>query len=81
MLVSLACVGLTAESILMGWEFWVPPLVIIGTVLLWVMNITSKPDYGTRKAGYLIYAMLVAFFHGVHETSFYNVAIVITMII
>ena len=80
MLVSLACVGLTAESILMGWEFWVPPLVIIGTVLLWVMNITSKPDYGTRKVGYLIYAMLVAFFHGVHETSFYDVAIVITMI-
>ncbi len=80
LLVSVSCIGLTVESMLMGWEFWVPPLVIIGTVLLWVMNICQKPEYLYRKILYLVYAMLAVFFHGVHETSFFDVALVISLV-
>lgn len=81
LLVSLACVGLTIESIVMKWEFWVPPLIILGTIFLWVMNLSERPDYETRKVYYLIYAMLTVFYHGVHETSFFDVALVATLVL
>ncbi|MCR4764212.1 MAG: response regulator [Lachnospiraceae bacterium] len=80
LLVSLACVGLIEMSILMKWEFWVPPLILIGIVILWCMNLLGRPDYHIRKNCYLLYAMLMVFFHGVHETSFFDVGIVIALV-
>ena len=80
LLVSLACMGLTVESILVGWEFWVPPLIIVGTLSLWVMNILGSPAYEIRKIAYFVYAMLAAFFHGVHETSFFDIALIIVLV-
>ncbi len=80
LLVSFACIGLTVESVLMGWEFWVPPLIIIGTIFLWVMNLSQKPDINVRKTYYLVYAMLTVFFHGIHETSFFDVALVVSLV-
>ncbi|MBR6238015.1 MAG: response regulator [Lachnospiraceae bacterium] len=79
-LVSLTCIGLTLESILMGWEFWVPPIIILGTVSLWVMTLTEKPDYSVREVYYFIYAMFTALYHGVHETSFFDIALVIVLV-
>ena len=80
LLVTFTCVGLTVESIMLGWEFWVPPLIIIGTIGLWIMNISGTPGYSVRKGYYLIYAMLSALFHGVHETSFFDVSIVFILV-
>ena len=80
LLMTLACAGLTIESIMLGWEFWVPPLIIIGTILLWVMNVLSIPDYPIRRVGYLIYAMLTVFFYGVHETSLFDVVAVVALV-
>ncbi len=80
LLVSLACIGLTVESAILGWEFWVPPLIIIGTASLWAMNIMEKPDYSVRKIFYFVFATLTLFFHGVHETSFFDVSIVISLV-
>ncbi len=82
-LASLAGIGLSLESTFLGWEFWVPPLILIGTVSLWVMHITNKPDIETRKVEYLVFTMLCAFYHGVHRSSFYDVAIVfaLTMVV
>ncbi len=79
LIVSLAGLGLTAEGILMGWEFWVPPLIIIGIILLWAMHISDKLEYKFRKAAYLTFAMLAALFHGVHESSFFDIGIVIIL--
>ncbi len=80
LVVSVACIGLTIESAILGWEFWVPPLIIIGTASLWVMNIMGRPDYNGRKTYYFIFAMLTAFFHGVHGSSFFDVAIVVSLV-
>ncbi|WP_026529018.1 response regulator [Butyrivibrio sp. VCD2006] len=79
-LVSLACIGLTIENFLVKWEFWVPPLMLIGMVSLWFMHITSNPEYKVRKVAYLVYAMLLVFYHGIHETSYYDIAIVIVFV-
>ncbi len=75
-LVTLACIGLSVESILLGWEFWVSPLIIIGGILIWFIHITGRPEYRGRKIVYLIYAMLLTFYHGVHASSYYDIAIV-----
>ncbi len=80
LLVSLACIGLTVESIVMGWEFWVPPLLVIGTTALWVVNISGKPEFEFRKVYYIIYAMLATFFHGVHGTSLFDISIVVILV-
>ena len=79
LLVSLACIGLTIESVLVGWEFWVPPLIIIGAASLWVMHILGHPEYKVRKVAYLLYTMLAVFYHGVHDTSFNDIAIVMVL--
>jgi signal transduction histidine kinase/ActR/RegA family two-component response regulator len=79
LLVSLACIGLTIESVLVGWEFWVPPLIIIGAASLWVMHILGNPVYKVRKVAYLLYTMLAVFYHGVHDTSFNDIAIVMVL--
>ncbi len=80
LLVSVACIGLTGESFLMGWEFWVPPLIIIGTISLWVMYIAQKPEFSVRKPYYFVFAMLAVLFHGVHETSFFDVSLVVILV-
>ncbi len=76
-----ACIGLNFINTYLGWEFWVPPLIITGAVCLWVMQIVGKPDANIRDICYLIYAMLAVFYHGVHETSLYDLAIVISFVL
>ncbi len=79
-MISLASLGVTAVSTLLGWEFWVPPLIILGTVLLWVANLSERPDYSMREIGYFLFAMLVVFYHGVHVTSFYDASVIIILV-
>ena len=80
LLVSLACIGISVESLLMGWELWVPPLLVLGAIFLWGMHITGNPEYNVRKVGYFFYAMFLVFFHGVHESSFNDIVIVIVFV-
>ena len=72
-------IGLAVVSILMGWEFWVPPLLIIAAVFLWIMHITEQPSPGIRKVCYFLYAVLAVFYHGVHETSMFDISVVILL--
>ncbi len=79
--VSVACIGLTVESVMMGWEFWMLPVFIAGTSALWALHITQKLETQQREAVYLIYAIFASFFHGVHETSFFDVAVVLLLML
>ncbi len=79
-LVSISCIAMLFEGIVLEWEFWVPPIILIGTVALWVMHITEKPEENIREVCCLIYAMMACFFHGVHETSYVDIAIVICFV-
>ncbi|MBR2274468.1 MAG: hypothetical protein IJ873_00155 [Lachnospiraceae bacterium] len=40
--------ALIVESFIRGWEFWVPPIILIGLVFCWVMSISDKPAYEIR---------------------------------
>ena len=48
-LASIGCMGLVVESIMMGWEFWVPPLIVLGILAMWAMHITGKPEKRIRE--------------------------------
>ncbi len=73
---SVASLGLVIESYVMGWEFWVPPLIIIGIIACWTIHIANKGSEYFRETFYFIFACLVAFYHGVHRTSFFDVSII-----
>ena len=73
---TLASVGLVIENTIMGWEFWVPPVVILGIVSLWVIGMSDNIDHHIRKNFFLGYSVLLIFYHGVHKTSFFDVALI-----
>ncbi|MBE7008364.1 MAG: HAMP domain-containing histidine kinase, partial [Ruminococcaceae bacterium] len=79
--VTIACIGLTAESLLMSWEFWVIPIFILGIIGIWALHITQRVEVRYREVIFLAYSMFAAFFHGVHETSFFDVVAVMLLMV
>ena len=73
--------GLSIESILMGWEFWVPPIVWVMLICIWILCLSERVDFTLRKACYMAFAVFAVFFHGVHETSFFDIALVISLVL
>ena len=79
-LISLASVGLVIEIVLMNWEFWVPSVVIVSTVTLWGISLSDRVDYGISKLFYFGYAALLVFYHGVHKSSLFDIALVVVLV-
>ncbi len=78
---TLASIGLIVEICLMGWEFWVPSVVIIGVVSLWGVNLSGRIDYEVRKIFYFVYAVLLLLYHGVHKTSLADAGITAALVL
>ena len=72
-IVTIACVGLTIDSIVERWEFWVNILLVAGIVCLWVFHISQCISEKSREIFYLAYSMFAALFHGVHSTSLLDI--------
>ncbi|MCR5602487.1 MAG: response regulator [Lachnospiraceae bacterium] len=75
-LATLLSLGLIAEIKLMGWEFWVPPVIVVGLMSLWAVNLSGRVEYDIRKLFYFVYAVLLVFYHGVHKSSLFDTALV-----
>ena len=80
LIATLGSAALVAENILLGWEFWVPFVIPVGVIALWVINLTEKIDYNIRKIFYFGFAVLIVFYHGVHKSSFYDIGIVVILV-
>ena len=76
LVITVACIGAIAESLTQGWEFWVPPLIGVGVVVAWWMHISQYGSERGRENYYMIFSMLVSFYHGVHWTSFFDVIVI-----
>ncbi len=72
-IITIACLGAIVESITQGWEFWVPPLIVGGVVFAWVLHVNQSRYDTYRENYYLIFSLLIAIYHGVHQTSFFDV--------
>ncbi|MCR5233409.1 MAG: response regulator [Lachnospiraceae bacterium] len=79
--ITIATLGLIIESYFEGWEFWVLPLLAIGIIALWTVYLRQRMEDANSEMLYLIFGMLGAFFHGVHETSFFDVSIIIMLML
>lgn len=71
---------LTAESFLMGWE--IKPIVqlLLGVAVCWWLHMTEKVSAPMRVWICFILSMLAFFFYGTHETSIYDLAPVMILI-
>ncbi len=75
-IITVACLGAVIETITQGWEMWVVPLILIGIVSCWWFHVTHYKEPSTRENYYLIFSLLVAFFHSVHATSYFDVIVI-----
>ena len=77
---TLASVGLIIENLMMGWEFWVPVTIVIGMAALWVVNLSERIDSDLAEVFYFWYAALLLFYHGIHKTSFFDIALTVALV-
>ena len=80
LIISALCLGAIIENIAMGWEFWMPPLIGVGILAMWWMHIVQYNRTSYRENFYLIFSMVVTFYHGVHSSSFFDVVIVCSLL-
>ncbi len=75
-IMTVAAVGTMIESINMGWEYWMPTLILIGIVVAWVLHLIQYKQRTFRENYYLIFSMFLSFYHGVHDTSTFDIVVV-----
>ncbi|MCR5625703.1 MAG: response regulator [Lachnospiraceae bacterium] len=78
---ALGGVGLFLETMFLGWENWLLPLIIIALVGQAVIFVTDIPEIRMRIVIYLIIAMTGLFIRGVHSPNIYWTAISFAIIL
>ena len=72
---------LIAESLLLGWENWAIMIIIVGISMAWVLHLRHNTPSNVRIWVYAILMMGCFFFYGIHETSTFDLALVMAAII
>lgn len=72
---------LTAESILLKWETGAVILLLLGLAVSWGIYITGKIPESFSLWLYFTLTMVAFFFYGIHETSIYDLAPVMIVVI
>ena len=73
---SILAVILVVESFLMGWEKWALIPITIGMVFSWIFHIRQLLSTNARLWFYAILMMFSFFFYGIHQTSTFDLAVV-----
>ncbi|MCR4909131.1 MAG: response regulator [Lachnospiraceae bacterium] len=79
LITTLAGISCILQNFFGGWEFWMPAVVLIGGVALWYVHFTQKPDSYYRINIYFAYAALLLFYHGVHDTSLFDLSVSVVL--
>ena len=74
-------VALIGESFLMGWDKGAIILMVIGLASSWGIHIIERIPASERIWIYFIFTMLSCFFYGIHETSVFDLAILMIVVI
>ncbi|HAG69291.1 MAG TPA: hypothetical protein DCL38_04885 [Lachnospiraceae bacterium] len=78
-LTSLASIGLIIANQLMGWEAWVPVVLLIMIVLLWAIHLSEKLNPDWKALFCFLTAFMNVFYFSVHHTSLFDIAAVVSM--
>ncbi|MBR1855070.1 MAG: response regulator [Lachnospiraceae bacterium] len=76
---TLAGISCILQNFFGGWEFWVPWVILLIGIVLWGVHLAEKIDSRTRMVLYFVYAAFLLFYHGIHETSLYDVSVAIAL--
>ncbi len=79
-IISILCTGAIVENIAMGWEFWMPPLIGVSVLAMWWMHIVQYNRSSFRENFYLIFSMVITFYHGIHSSSFFDVIVICALL-
>ena len=71
---TVSVIGVTAVAIGMSWELWFLPFVLLATVVCWVLHIRQIVAERNRLILFMIVLWFIIVYHGVHDTSFYDLA-------
>lgn len=71
---------LAVYSLILGWEIGAVILLMFGAIVSWWIHITEKISESLRMWLCFILSMLAFFFYGIHETSIYDLAPVIILV-
>lgn len=74
-------IALAGESLLMGWDKGAIVLLLFGLFSSWVIHITDRIPASIRLWLYFILTMLAFFFYGIHETSVFDLAPLMLVVI
>lgn len=72
---------LTGEAIILDWETGAVMLLWLGLAASWIIHVTGRISESVRLWLYFTLTMLAFFFYGIHDTSFYDLAPVMTVLI
>ena len=75
-MITVACLAAIIESFAQNWELWVTPLIFISVVTAWIFHLIHFGRIRFRENFYIIMSMVVAFYHGVHQTSFFDIVVI-----
>lgn len=78
---TILALGLTVESTLLGWDLGAVMLILVGLVACWVLHITGKIPEDIRQWIYVVLTMVTFFFYGIHDTSIYDMATLMIVVI
>ncbi|WP_408071325.1 hybrid sensor histidine kinase/response regulator [Butyrivibrio sp. JL13D10] len=80
-IITIASIGAIVESINLSWEFWVLPLILCGIIAVWGIHIRQYRDVEFRENFYMIFSMIIAFFHGAHFTSYFDLFVTSSLLL
>lgn len=72
---------LAGESLLLGWEMWAILLIMVGVFISWIIHIQQRLAEEQRLWVYSILIMGSFFFYGIHPTSAFDIAAVMSVLI
>ena len=72
---------LIGESFLMGWEKFILPQIVVAVAVCWIIHFRKDATPIMRMRIYALLMMCTAFFYGIHPTSTFDLAIVMSMLI
>ena len=78
--ITIACIGAIIETYSQGWEFWFPVIIVLGLLIIWSFHINRYREVKFRENCYLTFALVVAFYHGCHQTSFFDVFVISSLL-
>ena len=74
-------VALTAETFLMSWEKWALIPIYLALGICWMLHIRQLFSERQRLTFYVVCMMLTIFFYGIHLTSAFDMALVMSVAI